>query len=134
MSCGKIRLLHSRSRSQRWFKISVNVCPDDIFWTTKHFCYQMWSGDAASWAKVSCRRKQNCYLQGQGHSKGWYDQNMTLLAVSSELLNLQQPNLVWWYIIVSQSVLLKNKKRITAFKVKVTAEGQNVNVCPDDIF
>ena len=26
------------------------------------------------------------------------------------------------------------KKRITASKVKVTAKGQNVNVCPDDIF
>ena len=26
------------------------------------------------------------------------------------------------------------KKRITAFKVKVTVIGQNVNVCPDDIF
>ena len=27
----KIGLLHSRSRSQQRFKMSVNVCPDDIF-------------------------------------------------------------------------------------------------------
>ena len=32
-------------------------------------------------------------------------------------------NLVWWYIIISQSVLWKNW--ITAFKVKVTAKDQN---------
>ena len=33
----KIGLLHSRSRSQQWFKMSVNICLDDIFWTAKHF-------------------------------------------------------------------------------------------------
>ena len=31
MSCGKMGLLHPRSRSQQRFKMSVNVCPDDIF-------------------------------------------------------------------------------------------------------
>ena len=30
-------LLCSRSRSQRMFKMSVNVCPNDIFWITEHF-------------------------------------------------------------------------------------------------
>ena len=35
--CGKIGVLHSRSRSQQRFKMSVDVCPDDIFWTTEHF-------------------------------------------------------------------------------------------------
>ena len=35
-----------------------------------------------------------CYLQGQGHSEGPYDQNMTLSTMSSELLILWQPNLV----------------------------------------
>ena len=29
--------LSSRSRSQLRFKLSVNVCLDDIFWTTEHF-------------------------------------------------------------------------------------------------
>ena len=37
VSCKKIGLLHSRSMSQQRFKMLVNVCPDDIFWTTKHF-------------------------------------------------------------------------------------------------
>ena len=49
-----------------------------------------------------------CYLQGQGHSKGSYDQYMTVRIISSELLILFLPNLVWWYIIKSQSVLWRN--------------------------
>ena len=31
MSCGKMGLLHSRSKSQQRFKMSVNICPDDTF-------------------------------------------------------------------------------------------------------
>ena len=37
VSCGKMGLLRSRSRPQRRFKMLVNVCSDDIFWTTKRF-------------------------------------------------------------------------------------------------
>ena len=51
-----------------------------------------------------------CYLQlvqGQGHSEGLYDQNMTLSTIFSELLIPWQPNLVWWYIIISHSILWK---------------------------
>ena len=41
-----------------------------------------------------------------------------------------QPNLVWEYIIISQSVLLRNW--ILVFTTKLTAKFQNVmNVCPD---
>ena len=43
---------------------------------------------------------------------------MTLSTISSELLTPQQPNLVWWYTIISQSVVWKNW--VTVFKVKVT--------------
>ena len=35
--CGKMGLPRSRSRSQRRFKMLVNVCSDNIFWTTEHF-------------------------------------------------------------------------------------------------
>ena len=38
--------------------------------------------------------KLACYFQGQGHSEGSCDQNMTVSMVSSELLILLQPNLV----------------------------------------
>ena len=48
-----------------------------------------------------------CYCQGQGHSEGWYNQDMTLSTVLSGLLIAWQPNLVLWYIVRSQSVLWK---------------------------
>ena len=56
---------------------------------------------------VMLKKKQVCYRQSQGHSDGLYDQNTTLSAVSSELMILRQPDLVWRYIIISQSVLRK---------------------------
>ena len=37
VSYEEIGLLCSRSRSQQNFKMSVNVCPDDIFWIAKPF-------------------------------------------------------------------------------------------------
>ena len=37
VSCENIWLLCWRLRSQRKFNMSVNVCPDDIFWTVEHF-------------------------------------------------------------------------------------------------
>ena len=52
---------------------------------------------------------------------------MTLFTISSELLILWWPNLVWSYVIKSQSVLWK--KWITAFKVEVTANVQKVSKC-----
>ena len=87
------------------------------------FCYQIWYGDAALWARVMQTFFCYCYLQGQGLSLGSYDQNMTLSTLS-ELLIPWQPNLVWWYIIRSQIVIWKTKL-ITAFRVKITAKGQN---------
>ena len=47
-----------------------------------------------------------CYLQGQGHSEGLSNQNMTVLAISSELMIFfLQPNLTWWQSTISQSIL-----------------------------
>ena len=67
------------------------------------------------------------YLQCQGHSEGLYKQKMTIFIVSSKLLVRLQPNLVWWYIIISRSVLCKIW--ITVFKVKVAANVWNVSEC-----
>ena len=90
------------------------------------FCCQTWYGDAALFARVSCEWGWGggivCYLQAQGHSKGSYDQNMTVATISSQMLILLPPNLVWSYIIISQSVLWRNL--IVVFKVKVTAKFQ----------
>ena len=51
-----------RSRSQGRFKMSVNVCQDDISWVTELFSYQIWYGDAASWVRVSCRKCSSLLL------------------------------------------------------------------------
>ena len=85
----------------------------------KTFCYQTWYCDASEWARVSCETKIVCCLQGQGHSEGSYYQNITLTSTSSELLILWLPKLVWWQVIIGESVLCKNW--IIAVKVKVTA-------------
>ena len=64
------------------------------------------------------------YLQGQGHSKGSYDQNMTLSTILSELSVSWQPNLV---DDTSSEARASNEKNwITAFRAKVTATGQNL--------
>ena len=63
----------------------------------------------------------------QGHSEGSYNQNKTILTLSSKLLLRLQPDLVCWYHIISRRVLWGNG--ITAFKVKVTAKVQNVSEC-----
>ena len=106
VSCRKMGWLRSRSRSKQRFRMSVDVCLDDILWITEHFVTKFGS-DAASWARVMGTFCCCCYLQRQDHSKGSYDQIMTLSTILSELLIPWQPNLVWWYIIRSQSVLWK---------------------------
>ena len=63
-----------------------------------------------------------CYFQGQDHCKSSYDQNISISTVSFELLILLLPNLVWWHIIINQSVLQRNW--IVVLKVKVTAKFQ----------
>ena len=69
--CVKIGLLRSMSRSQRRFKILVNVCPDNIFWTTKHFVTK--PGMVMQLHKPKCHAEKLVHLdQCQGHSKGLY--------------------------------------------------------------
>ena len=77
-------------------------------------------------------RKPECHaeklvhcVQCQGHSEGLYNQSMTIFTISSKLLVHLQPNFVWWYNIISQSVPLENG--ITAFKVKVRVKVQNAS-------
>ena len=92
--CGKMGLLCSRSRSQRSFKMLVNVCPDDIFWTTEHFVAK--PGMVMQHHKPKCHAEKMVHcVQCQGHSEGLYKQNMTISVVSSKLLVGLQPNLVW---------------------------------------
>ena len=102
-------LLCLRSRSKLRFKMSIDVCPDDIFWITEHFVPNLvW---LCSIMSQSVMRK-HCCLWGQGHSKGSYDQNMTLSTIFSELLFTWQQKLVWWCISSNQSVLWRKKNRL----------------------
>ena len=101
----------------------VNVFPDDIFWTTEHSVARLWQHHKP---KCHAEKLVHC-VECQGHSKGLYNQNITISVESSKLLVGFQPNLIWLYSIISRSVLWKNG--ITAFKVKVTAKVQNVSKC-----
>ena len=78
---------------------------------------------------VSCEKKLFAFFEVKVTASA---QNIALSTISSELLIPWQPNLVSLYSIINQNVLWK--KRITAFKVKVTAKGQIVSICPDDVF
>ena len=64
---------------------NVNVYPDDIFYTTKHFVSKL--GIMMDHHELECYAKRLvCYFQGQVHSKGSYDQNVTVFTILSELL------------------------------------------------
>ena len=61
--------------------------PDDIFKTAKHLVTIL--GIVMHHHELGCCAKRLvCYFQGQGYSKGSYDQNMTVSTISSELLVL----------------------------------------------
>ena len=126
MFCAKKALLHSRSRSQRRFKMLVSVCPGNIFWTTEHFVAK--PGMVMQHCKLECHAEKlvTC-VQCQGHSEGLYNKDITISVVSSKLLVSLQPNFVWLYSIICWSVLWK--KGITVFKVKVKSKVQNVSAC-----
>ena len=74
-------------------KVTVKVCPHDVFWTKKNSSQTKY-GNTSSWAKVS-------YLVRTHIIK------ILLFPFSSKLLILLQQNLVWSYININQSVLWK---------------------------
>ena len=66
-------------------------CLFAIFWN------QTWYSGVPPWTRMSCE-KMGFYLQGQGHSVGLYDQNMTVSTISfisSKPVSLLQPNSIW---------------------------------------
>ena len=61
---GEIGLLCSRSRSQQTFKMSVNVCPNDIFWIAEPFTTKL--GMVMHHYEPDCLSKRLvCCLQNQ---------------------------------------------------------------------
>ena len=70
-----------------------------------------------------CRaRRLVCCLQVRGHNGGSFNQ-IWLSTIFAELLIFLEPNLIRLRIIISWSVLCKNK--IVVFKVKITVKVQN---------
>ena len=68
-------------------------CLGDISLTAQPFVTKQ--GMVVYYHELECHaEKFVCYLQGQGHSEGSYDQNVTLATISSDLLILLQPALV----------------------------------------
>ena len=56
---------------------NVNVCPDDIFQTTKHFVSKLVI--VMHQYELKCHAKRMIrYFQGQDHCMSSYDQNMTI--------------------------------------------------------
>ena len=86
MSCEKVALLYSRSRSQWRFWTSVNVCPNNISDRSN----LVW------W----CIIIQKCHF-------AMFKVKVTIVSTrSSEILKLLQSKLVWWYIITRQGKTL----------------------------
>ena len=101
----EIGLPCSRSRSQQKFKMSVNVCLDDIFSVcpivSAQYLVNRWAifftklGMVVYYHEAMCPvEKLVHYLHCQGHSKGLYDENKTIFTVSSKLLVRLPPNLI----------------------------------------
>ena len=74
-------------------KVTANI-QNMIEWLSKQYLWnyltfrsQAWYGDASSWVRVSCKRIV-LLLSGQCHSKGSYNQNMIIFAVSSSFDSL----------------------------------------------
>ena len=108
---------------------NVSECwSDDIFWVTEHFVTRF--GVMMQQHEPECHADlffSCCYLQGEGHTGG----NVTLLYFLNCCFFGNQ---TWSDNTSPEAGVSCEKEKDTAFRVKVTAKGQNVNVCPDDIF
>ena len=72
----------------------THICSQSAECLYATFCNQTRHCGAPPWAGMSCE-KMGFYLQGQGHSVGLYDQNMTVSTIafiSSKPVSLLQPN------------------------------------------
>lgn len=83
MCIENIGLLCSWLRSQWTFKISNNVCPHNMLWTAESFITKL--------SMILHHPKPEWHEKGEGS----YNQ-MWLFTVSSELMILLQPDIVWW--------------------------------------
>ena len=100
-----------------------------------NFCNRTWYCGAPPWAGMSCE-KNGFYLQGQGHSVGLYNQNMTVSTISfisSKPVSLLQPNSLWVQIIISKEVSNENVGLLCSRSMSQPRLKVSVNVSLDDI-
>ena len=128
MSCKKIDLLFSRSgfaiftARAHMIKIWQFYC---IFWTADPFAAKL--GLILHYHKPECfMEKLDCCAQGEGHSKILKYDWMFVQIIFSELLNLLLPNLIWWYIIMSQIVF--QKVLFAVFRVNITVKNNIIKM------
>ena len=101
-----IALLWSSSRSQERFGTPMNAHLDDASLTAEPFVTKL--GMVMRHHRPSCHtRRLVCYLQGQGHSEGSYNQIWPFLPYLLNFWSFLQPNVIRLYII-SWSILCKN--------------------------
>ena len=103
MSYEEIGWLCSRSRSQKNFKMSMNVCWDNIFQTAESFTTKL--GMVMHHLEPEHFSKRLvCHFQGQGHSEGSYKHNMKLISIFWTA-DPFATKLILMYIIISWIVL-----------------------------
>jgi len=89
---------------------------------------------------VMQKKRKGFYLQGQGHSVGLYNQNMTVSTISfisSKQVRLLQPNSVWVLIIIvllwCKEVSSENVGLLCSRSMSQPRLKDSVNVSLDDI-
>ena len=121
----KKKKLSSRSRSQQGLIWSKYNSFYSVFWAVDSLATKL--GLMIHHHKPECPVKRIGLLHSGSRSQQRVKMSMFVQMISSKLLVHMQPNLVWLYSIINGNVLCKNV--ITALKVKVTANLQNVSKC-----
>ena len=101
-------------------------CLGDTFWTIYLFVAKL-SVVMHHYEPYCLAKGLFRYYQCQGQSEGSYNQNVIIPTISSKLLIFLQLNLVWWYSIISRSVLWK--EWIVVFKFKGIVIVENFIQC-----
>ena len=127
----KHQLTYLLTYSLWMFRVSTDICLDDIFWNAEPYVTNL--GIMEHHYKLESNAKQILLLFSRPGSQGLYNQNMTVSVISSELISLLEPNLVLQWNVKGQNV--QWKYWIAVVTVKVT-EGLTiwVDVYADNIF
>ena len=114
--------------------LMTHICSHSAVCLHATFCNQTWYCGGPRWAGMSCK-KMGFYLQGQGHSVGLYNQNVTVSTISfisSIPMSLLQPNSIWMWIIISKEVSNENVGLLCSRSMSQPRLKVSLNVSLDD--